>query len=127
VADEIVVLNAGSSSLKLPVFVARGVGLEPDLRGNIEETDTAPRFVAKDRAGHVLDEKSWGERARLGHEGALDHVLAFPSGEFADDRLVGVGHRVVHGGATYTTPLRLDRSVLAALEQLVPLARELDA
>jgi acetate kinase len=40
----------------------------------------------------------------------------------ADDRLVGVGHRVVHGGATYTRPLRLDRSVLAALEQLVPLA-----
>ena len=41
-ADAIVVLNAGSSSLKFSVFVARGGGLEPDLRGNIEEIDTAP-------------------------------------------------------------------------------------
>ena len=69
--DPIVVLNAGSSSLKFSVFVASGGGLEPDLRGNIEEIDTAPRFVARDRAGHVLAE--WGEGARLGHEGALDH------------------------------------------------------
>lgn len=122
VADAIVVLNAGSSSLKFSVFVARGGGLEPDLRGNIEEIDTAPRFVAKDRAGHVRAEKSWGEGDRLGHEGALDHLWAFLSGELADDRLVGVGHRVVHGGAAYAKPLRLDRSVLAALEQLVPLA-----
>jgi acetate kinase len=44
VADAIVVLNAGSSSLKFSVFVARGGGLEPDLRGNIEEIDTRRVF-----------------------------------------------------------------------------------
>jgi acetate kinase len=44
VADAIVALNAGSSSLKFSVFVARGGGLEPDLRGNIEEIDTGRVF-----------------------------------------------------------------------------------
>jgi hypothetical protein len=45
------------------------------VRGTFEELDTAPRFLAKDRAGHVRAEKSWGETDRIGHEGALDHLL----------------------------------------------------
>jgi acetate kinase len=122
VADAIVVLNAGSSSLKFSVFVARGAGLELDVRGNIEEIERAPHFLAKDRDGQVRADKSWGEGSRLGHEGALDYLLGFITGELAGDRLVGVGHRVVHGGAAYARPVRLDRSALAALEQLVPLA-----
>jgi acetate kinase len=121
-ADAIVVLNAGSSSLKFEVFVARGSGLEPDVRGNLEEIDTAPRFHAKGRDGQVRAEKSWGEGARLGRDGALDFLLAFLTGELTGDRLVGVGHRVVHGGAAYAEPVRVDPDVLAALEQLVPLA-----
>ena len=121
-ADAIVVLNAGSSSLKFSVFVARGTGLELDVRGNIEEIETAPRFVAKDREGQVRAEKSWGEDAGLGREGALDYLLEFLRGELAGDHLVAVGHRVVHGGAAYAQPVRLDRGVLAALEHLVPLA-----
>jgi acetate kinase len=38
------------------------------------------------------------------------------------DRLVGVGHRVVHGGAAYARPVRVDAQVLAALRELEPLA-----
>jgi acetate kinase len=121
-ADAIIVLNAGSSSLKFSVFVARETGLELDVRGNLEEIQTAPHFVAKGRDGRVRAEKSWGAGARLGHEGALDHLLAFLPGELAGDRLVGVGHRVVHGGAAYAQPVRVDRRLLAALEALVPLA-----
>jgi acetate kinase len=120
--DAIVVLNAGSSSLKFSVFVARETGLELDVRGNLEEIDTAPHFVAKGRDGKVRAENSWGAGARLGHDGALDHLLGFLNGELAGDRLVGVGHRVVHGGAAYAQPVRLDESLLAALERLVPLA-----
>jgi acetate kinase len=121
-ADAIAVINAGSSSLKFSVFVARETGLELDVRGNLEEIDTAPHFVAKGKDGQVRAEKSWGAGARLGHDGALDHLLGFLPDELAGDRLAGVGHRVVHGGAAHARPVRLDPRLLAELERLVPLA-----
>ena len=121
-ADAIAVLNAGSSSIKFSVFVERGDELELIARGQAEGLYTAPRFVAKDGAGALLDEKSWGEGVRLGHDGALDHLVAFMRAELADHRLVGIGHRVVHGGLEYTLPVRVDAPILAALEKYVPLA-----
>ena len=67
-------------------------------------------------------EKSWGEGAKLGHAGALDHLVATFASIWAGDRLVGVGHRVVHGGLEYSQPVRVDAGVLQALEKFVPLA-----
>ena len=120
--DAIVVVNAGSSSLKFSLFGVRGSALELTVHGQAEGLDTAPRFVAKDAAGRVLDEKSWGDGVALGHDGALDHLLAFIRGQLASHRLVGVGHRVVHGGLDYSLPVRIDKSVLARLETFIPLA-----
>ena len=76
-ADAIVVLNAGSSSLKFSAFVERGDEFDLIARGQAEGLSTAPRFVAKDGAGKVLNEKSWGAGVKLGHDGALDHLVAF--------------------------------------------------
>ena len=121
-SDAIAVLNAGSSSLKFSVFVERGDGLDLIARGQAEGLSTAPRFVAKDGAGTLLDEKSWGEGTKLGHDGALDHLVSVLRARFAEHRLVGVGHRVVHGGSAYTHPVRVDAAVLAALEKYIPLA-----
>ena len=118
----IAVLNAGSSSLKFSVFAERNGDLELIARGQAEGLHTAPRFVAKDGAGTLLDEKSWGDGVKLGHDGALDHLVAFVRADFAEHRLVGIGHRVVHGGAEYTQPVRVDAKILAALEKYVPLA-----
>jgi len=120
--DAIAVVNAGSSSLKFSLFGARGDALELCVHGQAEGLYTAPRFAAKDAAGRVLDEKSWGDGIALGHDGALDHLLAFMRGQLASHRLVGVGHRVVHGGQDYSLPIRVDESVLARLETLIPLA-----
>ena len=121
-ADAIVVLNAGSSSLKFSLFVARGNELEFRLRGQIEGLFTAPRFVAKDADASVVAEKSWGEGVRLGHEGALEHLLGVLREHNAGDRLIGVGHRVVHGGPAYDRPLRVDAQTLDALRAFEPLA-----
>jgi acetate kinase len=121
-ADAIAVLNAGSSSLKFSVFAEHGTALELIARGQAEGLYTAPRFVAKDGAGRLLSEKSWGDGVKLGHDGALDHMVAVLRAEFADYRLVGIGHRVVHGGLEYTQPVRLDATIVAALEKYVPLA-----
>jgi acetate kinase len=121
-ADAIAVLNAGSSSIKFSLFVLRKQELELELRGQIEGIYTAPHFVAQDRTGKREAEKSWGEGAKLGHAGALDHLVAYVREHLGGDRLVGVGHRVVHGGLEYTQPVRLDSGVLQALEKFVPLA-----
>jgi len=121
-ADAIAVLNAGSSSIKFSLFAARGADLDLTHRGQIEGIYTAPRFVAKDHTGKAEAEKSWGEGVKLGHAGALDHLVAFLRERLAGDRLIGVGHRIVHGGLDYTQPVRLDAQVLQALEKFVPLA-----
>jgi acetate kinase len=121
-ADAIAVLNAGSSSIKFSLFLARGADLELDVRGQIEGIYTAPHFVAKGRDGATRSEKSWGEGTKLGHDAALRHLIDFLKGELADDRLVGVGHRVVHGALDYREPVRLDAKVLATLEKFIPLA-----
>jgi len=120
--DAIAVLNAGSSSLKFSLFAERGAELGLTARGQAEGLYTAPRFVAKDGAGKVLGEKSWGDGVKLGHDGALDHLVAFMRAELAEHRLVGVGHRVVHGGLEYAQPVRLDATILAALEKYIALA-----
>lgn len=121
-SDAIAVLNAGSSSLKFSLFAKTGDALELVARGQAEGLFTAPHFLAEDRDGKTLDEKTWGEGVRLGHAGALDYLLEFLRAELGEQRLIGVGHRVVHGGLMYAQPVRVDAAVLAALERYVPLA-----
>ena len=121
-ADAILVVNAGSSSIKFSVFVERGGTPTLALRGQIEGLYTRAHFVAKDAAGAIAAEKTWDAGTKLGHEGAVDHLAAFLRGELTEVRLAGVGHRVVHGGLEYTKPVRVDASVLTALEKFNPLA-----
>jgi acetate kinase len=122
VADAIAVLNAASSSIKFSLFVARRSELELELHGQIEGIFTAPHFIAKGPDGTTSAEKSWAEGSKLGHDGALDYLVAFLRSELAHDRLIGVGHRVLHGGLDYKGPVLIDAGVAATIEKLVPLA-----
>jgi len=123
-ADAIATLNAGSSSLKFQLFGLRGEDLAPGVRGQVERLGTAPRFVASHPDGRAVGERTWSgaDASSLGFEGALDHILEFLQGTLGGDRLVGVGHRVVHGGTARAAPARVDAGLLAELEALVPLA-----
>jgi acetate kinase len=121
-SDAIVVLNAGSSSLKFSLFQLRGQQLELASRGQVEGLYTDPRFTAKDASGQVKEEKSWGQGVELGHGGAIDHLVAFLRANLQGDRLAGVGHRVVHGGLDFIAPVRINADVLRTLEKFVPLA-----
>jgi acetate kinase len=118
----IVVLNAGSSSVKFCVYFRHSKGLDLQLRGQIEALFLSPRFVAKDAAGTTVEQKDWPAGTRLGHDGALAHLITFLRERADGVELVGVGHRVVHGGLQYTQPVRVDEAVLAALDRFVPLA-----
>jgi len=121
-ADAIAVLNAGSSSIKFSLFLVRNGELELEQRGQIEGIYTGPHFVAQDRAGKQVAEKSWGNGVNLGHAGALEYLVVHLRAGLSGDCLIGVGHRVVHGGLEYTRPVRLTAQVLAGLEKFVPLA-----
>jgi acetate kinase len=96
-ADAVAVLNAGSSSFKFSLFSQGADDLTVVVRGQAEGLYTAPRFVAKDVSGAIIEEKSWDDGSTLGHAGALDHLVAFVRQHLVEHRLVGVGHRVVHG------------------------------
>jgi len=120
-SDVIAVVNAGSSSIKFSLFTARGDQAELLARGQMEGIYTAPRFVAKDKEGKVMSEKSWPDGTKLGHEGAIDHLFAYVRSTFTGYNLLGVGHRVVCGGLDYTQPVRVNPEVMAKLELLIPL------
>ncbi|HJY78626.1 MAG TPA: acetate/propionate family kinase [Burkholderiales bacterium] len=121
-SDAIVVLNAGSSSIKFSLFRKDGDDLALDVRGQIESLYSAPRFVAKGRDGTTRGEKVWSKGAPLGHDGALSYLVEYLRAALAGGRLAGVGHRVLHGGVHYADAVEVDEHVLAVLDGLSPLA-----
>lgn len=116
----ILVLNAGSSSLKFSLCEMRGAAMQVFLHGAIDGLPSAPHFIAKDTDGAVVDEQRW--TTTMDHDRATAHVLSFALSRVPEDALAAVGHRVVHGGTTFAGPVRVDAAVLAALEALIPLA-----
>lgn len=120
-ADTIVVLNAGSSSIKFSIFAVGGGEPELTLRGQIEGLNGSARFLAKDATGALVSERTWDVATPPGHEGALEHLIGYLRHKLADDRLVGVGHRVVHGGLEHSEPVRVTPEVLSDLEDFTPL------
>ena len=116
----ILALNAGSSSVKFALFgLADG---EPTrrLKGVLEDRGAAPRLGAQDESGATLVERTWPEGAP--HEETFAEMLDFIELHLGDEPLIGAGHRIVHGGAKFVAPVRLDASTLAAIEALTPLA-----
>jgi acetate kinase len=119
--DYVVVLNAGSSSLKFCVYGRPEQAWRLEARGQIEGIGTSPRFSAKDGAGSTIDEQGLAASVRDAR-GALDHLASWLRAQFSRARVLGVGHRVVHGGARYTGPTLVTAAVLEDLRKLVPLA-----
>ena len=119
--EALLVLKAGSSSLKFSLFLADDPP-RPLLRGQIEGLMTHARFLARDGAT-VIGEKEWPAGARLGHQGAIEFLFAWArTGVLGEHRIVGVGHRVVHGGPRFAAPSLVDDALVAELEALVPMA-----
>ena len=118
----ILVLNAGSSSIKFSLFAA---GAQPTRRnvlcdGQMDGIGHRIHFVANDAAGHSLVERELAEGAN--HEAALAVLLRWLEERFSQDTVAAVGHRIVHGGTRFTAPVRIDSDVIAELTRLVPLA-----
>jgi len=120
--DYALVLNAGSSSLKFCVFQR-----PPEewwrlaARGQIEGIGTAPRLSAKDGEGVRLVDEPLDESIRNG-DAALEALATWLRSKFGGARVLGVGHRVVHGGPKYAGPVVVTPEVIAELKELTALA-----
>jgi acetate kinase len=122
VDDYALVLNAGSSSLKFCVYRRpREESWRLEARGQIEGIGTSPRLSVKDAEGGKLADEKLGETVRDGR-GAVDTLAGWLRSKWGGSKVLGVGHRVVHGGSRYARPVVVTREVLAELRELVPLA-----
>ena len=119
--DFALVLNAGSSSLKFCVFCRpENAAWELASRGQIEGIGTAPHLCAKDDAGQkMVDENLDG--VRDGSD-AIEALAKWLRAHYGGSRVLGVGHRVVHGGPKYDRPTIVDKEILRELHDLIPLA-----
>lgn len=120
--ESILVVNAGSSSVKFQVFGLAASG-DPQrlIKGQIDGIGTRPRLRAEARDGSQLIDKSYApseiEDVPAAIAAAGDWLRATQK-----VNLVAVGHRVVHGGPQYDHPVIVDQDVLARLEQYSSLA-----
>jgi acetate kinase len=120
--DYALVLNAGSSSLKFCVYRRPATeNWRLEARGQIEGIGTSPRLSAKDAHGGILAQNNLEEWVCDGRA-ALDALASWLRSKYGGARVLGVGHRVVHGGARYDQPTIVTRQVLSELYELIPLA-----
>lgn len=116
--DTLLVINAGSSSIKFALFAQRGQ--VRTCKGMIEGIGSSPRFFAKTNDGATLDEQHFlpqADQAEL-----LEFLLDWIVRRFGAESLLAVGHRIVHGGPHYYAPVFVTEQVLQDLRDTVPLA-----
>ena len=121
--DFTLVLNAGSSSIKFCVYHrhTEDGGWRLASRGQVEGIGSAPRLTARDEAGVSLADQSLKDRVRDSRN-ALHSLAVWLREHYGGARVLGVGHRVVHGGAKYAEPCVVTPKVIEDLRALVPLA-----
>lgn len=121
-ADTILVLNAGSSSIKFQLFAIHEDAPSRLFKGQIEGIGAKPRLTAKDAEGASLVETAFEPAEVANLPSALAILRDWLGERLAGNLPVAIGHRVVHGGPRFDEAVLIDDEVLAELERLVSLA-----
>jgi acetate kinase len=118
----VLVINAGSSSLKFALF-KKNEASQPvaEAAGQVEDIGTQPRFTVKNAAGQTLVDRAPDVDEVIDHAGAIAVIRSWLRGHYQSANLLAVGHRVLHGGKQFFEPVLVDAKVLTELEALVPL------
>ena len=117
------VLNAGSSSLKFCVFHRPDkVNWRIEARGQVDGIGTLPRLKAKTDSGETLVDRSFDSEELKDGAAAIETLAGWLRSMYGGSKVVGVGHRVVHGGAKFEGPVVITPEVLKELYTFVPLA-----
>jgi acetate kinase len=121
-SDYALVFNAGSSSVKFCVYCRPGYGAwQLEARGQIDGIGSSPRLSVTNDAGETLADEALGPP--LGDaRGALAVLTEWLRYHYGGARVLGAGHRVVHGGAAFTAPCIVTPEILRMLRALIPLA-----
>ena len=121
--EGILVINAGSSSIKFSLYISNG-DEKPMLscKGQVEGINVAPHFIAKAPHGNVLNEQRWPDQPNMSHEALFKYMIEWIEAQLGDVELKAAGHRVVHGGSQYSQPMVINDDLMDELEKLVPLA-----
>jgi len=120
--DSILVVNAGSSSIKFKLYRIEGADLAPSLSGGMSGIGSTPSLKVTDGSGALLEDRRL-EAGEVPDASAAQHHLAdWLVHHLGDTTVVAVGHRVVHGGADFAEPVLIDDAVLRRLETFIPLA-----
>ena len=128
-ADAILTLNAGSSSIKFALFArSETIPQQPELAGQIDGIGTASglhaHLKARDAMGRALDDidLELDGPAETQHKIALSFLVDWLHRHQAGWRISGVGHRVVHGAQKFSQPIVLDAAIVGTLREFIPLA-----
>lgn len=116
----ILVVNAGSSSIKFAIYDAAGDHDSALYGGAIDDIGHAARLRARDAAGKSLADVTIGGAAS--HEDCLAALLKWIAGHSGGIELAAAGHRVVHGGRDFAGPVKITPDVMSKLDALCPLA-----
>ena len=119
--DSLLVVNAGSSSVKFQVFSAGTDGPISSIKGQVDGIGTRPRLRATGADGAVLTDQSHSKQTIADVSTAI-HVAGAWLREEHGLAPAAVGHRVVHGGPLYDRPVLIDDAVIAQLDKFVSLA-----
>jgi acetate kinase len=121
--DTILVVNAGSSSIKFQLYeIAVDAALSRQLKGQLDGIGSRPKFRVRGAAGAVLIDETSSREAVPDVNVAMGRIAAWLRDHTGGALPVAIGHRVVHGGAHYAAPTLIDGRVIADLERLIPLA-----
>ena len=118
--DAILVLNVGSSSIKFALYDLDTIELL--CRGHIERIDSGEATFKTSGPRCEVFERAHPPRDARGHDAVAQWLLRTVADCATDIKIVAAGHRVVHGGMEFAAPVRVDASVMEALERLIPLA-----
>lgn len=120
--DTILVVNAGSSSVKFQVFAVEGEGtLRRHIKGQMDGIGSRPRLRASAAAGDPLADRAYPIEAVPDVQTAMSVAGGWLRNELRIQPMA-VGHRVVHGGPAHERPVLIDHGVVARLERFVSLA-----
>ena len=120
-SETILIVNAGSSSIKFQLFSRDARDrLNRLLKGQIEGIGVHPKLIAKGADGQPIEE-AWSAQEVSSVPQALDKLVAFLRARLGT-LPTAIGHRVVHGGPDYSEPVVVDDAVLDRLEIFSPLA-----
>jgi len=122
-ADALLTVNAGSSSIKFALFKnTLPVPETPELVGQIEGLGARPHIKARDAQGHALDNDDLRLSGDGQHRQALGFLVRWLRDHEFGSQITAVGHRVVHGGERYSQPILIDDEHFSRLKEFIPLA-----